>query len=189
MQSKWSDQNSRILSGPDRRTDIHFEYLDSTEVENSGIEYYFWTLKFNLQTLKKFDTNMRNIMNELCAKHTNIMNSVMYLPRGRRGRCLWSLEVAYKEIKIKVQASGPLNAGSCHKMAINGFRHPLCVLICSKQCNLVFLAHVLVFSKKIWSYGGLHILKKKLNRPLNVGLWNQIISKYGWTGKLAIYEI
>ena len=41
-------------------------------------------------------------MNKLGAKHTNIMNSVMYLPRGRGGRGLRSLEVTYKEIKIKV---------------------------------------------------------------------------------------
>ena len=40
-------------------------------------------------------------MNKLGAKHTNIMNSVLYLPRGRGGRGLRSLEVAYKEIKIK----------------------------------------------------------------------------------------
>ena len=68
---------------------------------NSGIEYYFWTLRFNIQTLKEFDSTIRGIMNKLGAKHTNIMNSILYMPRGRGGRGLRSLEVAYKEIKIK----------------------------------------------------------------------------------------
>ena len=40
-------------------------------------------------------------MNKLGVKHTNMMNSVLYMPRGRGGRGLRSLEVAYKEIKIK----------------------------------------------------------------------------------------
>ena len=51
--------------------------------------------------LKEFDLTIRSIMNRLGAKHTNIMNSVTYFPRGRGGRGLRSLEVAYKEIKIK----------------------------------------------------------------------------------------
>ena len=40
-------------------------------------------------------------MNKLGAKHTNVMNSVIYLPRARGRRGLRSLERTYKELKIK----------------------------------------------------------------------------------------
>ena len=40
-------------------------------------------------------------MNTLGAKHTNIMNDILYLPRSKGGRGLISIERLYKESKIK----------------------------------------------------------------------------------------
>ena len=51
--------------------------------------------------IKEFDTTMRNVMNTAAAKHTDLMNSILYLPRGKGGRGMRSLERSYKEIKIK----------------------------------------------------------------------------------------
>ena len=71
---------------------------------NSVGEYYFWSLKFNIDTLRQFDTTIRKIMNKCGAKHTNQMNALLYLPRSKGGHGLRSLEYTYKEIKIKAAA-------------------------------------------------------------------------------------
>ena len=69
---------------------------------NSAVEYFFWSNKFTSRCLKEMDLAISNIMNKCGAKHTNLMNSVVYLPREKGGIGLKSLEQSYKEIKIKV---------------------------------------------------------------------------------------
>ena len=82
-------------------SDLHKVMACNTFV-NGNVEYFFWTLKMNIDTLKKFDSTIRNVMNTTGAKHTNLMNSVLYSPRHKGGRGLKSLETTYKETKIKV---------------------------------------------------------------------------------------
>ena len=50
------------------------------------------------------DLAIRDSMNVSGSKHTNLMNSVVYLPRVKGGRGLKSLEQSYKQIKVKVAA-------------------------------------------------------------------------------------
>ena len=69
---------------------------------NSAVEYFFWTVKFNIDTVKKMDNTIRNVMNVLGAKHTQQMNAINYLPRIKGGRGLRSLEETYKTTKIKL---------------------------------------------------------------------------------------
>ena len=68
---------------------------------NSSLQYYFWTEKFNLEFIRSLDREIRSVMNTLGAKHTNIMNEIIYLPRSKGGRGLISIERLYKESKIK----------------------------------------------------------------------------------------
>ena len=69
---------------------------------NSAIEYYFWAVKFPINSIREMDTCIRDVMNHLGAKHTNLMNAVNYLPRNMGGRGLRSLEDTYKATKIKL---------------------------------------------------------------------------------------
>ena len=68
---------------------------------NSSISYYFWTLKFTIEFLQAVDRCIRETINILGGKHTNIMNAVLYTPRSKGGRGLNSVERMYKETKIK----------------------------------------------------------------------------------------
>ena len=68
---------------------------------NSSIEYYFWSQKFSINSLKEMDIIVRKSMNKCGAKHTNLLNPVLYLPRKKGGRGLRSIEQTYKEIKLK----------------------------------------------------------------------------------------
>ena len=69
---------------------------------NSAIEYYFWTVKFTINTINEMDATIRDVMNHLGAKHTNLMNAITYLPRSKGGRGLRSLEDTHKATKIKL---------------------------------------------------------------------------------------
>ena len=69
---------------------------------NSAVEYFFWSIKFTSKFLKEADIAIRNAMNVSGAKHTHLMNAVVYLPRAKGGRGLKSLDQSYKEIKVKV---------------------------------------------------------------------------------------
>ena len=81
-------------------SDIH-KVIASNSFINSKAEYFFWSLKFNIDTLKEYDAEIRMTMNKLGAKHTNQMNCTLYLPRSKGGRGLRSLVKTYKEIKMK----------------------------------------------------------------------------------------
>ena len=48
------------------------------------------------------DAIIRKNMNISGAKHTNLMNAAVYLPRAKGGRGLRSIEQTYKEVKIKM---------------------------------------------------------------------------------------
>ena len=82
-------------------SDINKSEASNTFV-NSAVEYYFWTVKFTVEVIKKMDTTIRNVMNTLGAKHTLQMNAINYLPRHKGGRGLRSLEETYKTTKIKL---------------------------------------------------------------------------------------
>ena len=69
---------------------------------NSAVEYYFWTVKFTIETIKEMDGIIRKVMNALGAKHTQQMNVINYLPRQKGGRGLRSLEETYKTTKVKL---------------------------------------------------------------------------------------
>ncbi len=65
------------------------------------VEYYFWGCNMRIDFLKQLDREIRSVMNKCGAKHTNTVNGSLYLPRGKGGRGLKSLECSYKDIKIK----------------------------------------------------------------------------------------
>ena len=69
---------------------------------NSAVEYYFWAVKFPINMMKEMDIAIRANMNLTGGKHTNLMNSINYLPRSQGGRGLRCLEDTYKSTKIKV---------------------------------------------------------------------------------------
>ena len=68
---------------------------------NSSIYYYFWTIKFTIDFLRKVDRSIREIINTLGGKHTNLLNAVLYATRLAGGRGLNEVERLYKETKIK----------------------------------------------------------------------------------------
>ena len=68
---------------------------------NSSIYYYFWTIKFTMDFLRKVDRSLREIINTLGGKHTNLLNAVLYATRVAGGRGLNEVERLYKETKIK----------------------------------------------------------------------------------------
>ena len=69
---------------------------------NSCVEYYFWTQRFTINALQEMDRSVRKAMNIWGGKHTNLMNSALYLPRSKGGRGLRSIERMYKEVKVKL---------------------------------------------------------------------------------------
>ena len=81
--------------------DINKVYASNIFI-NSAIEYFFWSVKFRSKFLKDIDIAIRNAMNVNGAKHTNLINAVLYLPRAKGGRGLKSCEQTYKEMKIKI---------------------------------------------------------------------------------------
>ena len=69
---------------------------------NSSAEYYFWACKFQITFLREMDASIRKSMNISGAKHTNLINAALYLPRAKGGRGLRCIEQTYKEAKIKI---------------------------------------------------------------------------------------
>lgn len=67
----------------------------------SCVEYFMWTQSINITSLREMDESIRNVMNENKAKYQLQTNSSLYLPRGKGGRGLKSLEYTYKITKIK----------------------------------------------------------------------------------------
>ena len=68
---------------------------------NSSIHYYFWTIKFTIDFLRKVDRSIREIINTLGGKHTNLLNAVLYATRHAGGRWLNEVERLYKKTNIK----------------------------------------------------------------------------------------
>ena len=68
---------------------------------NSSINYYFWTMKFTIEFLRIVDRSIREIINSLGGKHTNLLNTVLYAPRSKGGRGLNEIERLYKETNVK----------------------------------------------------------------------------------------
>ena len=60
-----------------------------------------WSQRNNITDLRKIDAAVRSIINDVYAKHKNQMNSILYLPRNYRGHGLLSVEIIYKETKLK----------------------------------------------------------------------------------------
>ena len=69
---------------------------------NSATEYYFWSVKFTINTIQEMDNIVRRVMNTVGAKHNAQMNVINYLPRSKGGRGLRSFEETYKITKIKL---------------------------------------------------------------------------------------
>ena len=69
---------------------------------NSAVEYYFWTVKFSVESIKDMDSIVRKVMNAQGAKHTLQLNAINYLPRNKGGRRLRSFEERYKITKVKL---------------------------------------------------------------------------------------
>ena len=67
----------------------------------SLVNYFMWSQIINITDLRKIDAAVRFIINDGYAKHKNQMNSILYLPRNYRGRGLLSVEIIYKETKLK----------------------------------------------------------------------------------------
>ena len=82
----------------------HNKVIATNVFVNFSLQYYFWSCKFRIDFLKEMDRTVRRVMNVCGAKHTNVMNEVLYLPRKKGGRGLKSIESMYKEIKIKSAA-------------------------------------------------------------------------------------
>ena len=60
-----------------------------------------WSQRINITDLRKIDVAVRSIINDVYTKHKNQMNSILYLPRNYGGRGLLSVEIMYKETKLK----------------------------------------------------------------------------------------
>ena len=60
-----------------------------------------WSQRINITDLRKIDAAVRSGINDVYAKHKNQMNSILYLPRNYGGRGLLSVEIIYKETKLK----------------------------------------------------------------------------------------
>ena len=87
----------------------HNKILATNVFVNSSLQYYFWTCKFRIDFLKEMDRIVRRTMNVCGAKHTNVMNEVLYLPRKKGGRGLQAIETIYKDVKIKSAAKVKLD--------------------------------------------------------------------------------
>ena len=99
--------------------DINKVYASNVFI-NSAVEYFFWSIKFTSKFLKDIDLAIRKAMNMSGAKHTNLMNAVVYLPRVKGGRGLKSFEQTYKEIKIKI-AIKLINTEDKRMLLVNPF--------------------------------------------------------------------
>ena len=111
-QSNETDMNSlekKLITIVEQRSHIvwssnlsdHNKVLACNVFVNSSLQYYFWSCKFRIDFLKEMDRCVRKVMNVCGAKHTNVMNESLYLPRNKGGRGLRSIENMYKEVKIK----------------------------------------------------------------------------------------
>ena len=69
---------------------------------NIAVEYYFWTVKFSVKSIKEMDSIVRKVMNAQGAEHTLQLNAINYLPRNKGGRGLRSFEESYKITKVKL---------------------------------------------------------------------------------------
>ena len=67
----------------------------------SLVNYFMWSQRINITDLRKIDAAVRSIINDVYAKHKNQMNSFLYLTRNYGGRGLLSVEIIYKETKLK----------------------------------------------------------------------------------------
>ena len=93
-----SQKSSVVWSSP---LSDHNKVIACNTFVNSMAEYYFWSEKFRIDDLKELDIIIRSSMNRAGAKHTNQVNELLYLPRKIGGRGLKSIELTYKETKIK----------------------------------------------------------------------------------------
>ena len=62
-----------------------------------------WYQKINITALRlrKIDAAVRSIINDVYVKDKNQMNSILYLPRKYGGRGLLSIEIVFKETRLK----------------------------------------------------------------------------------------
>ena len=93
-------QRSHIIWSSDL-SDVN-KCIASNQFVNSAVDYYFWAVKFPLNTIREMDVAFRNSMNVTGGKHTNLMNAITYLPRKEGGRGLRLFEETYKSTKVKL---------------------------------------------------------------------------------------
>ena len=100
-----SELGTELLKTVERRSHIIWssgKCRASNQFVNSSVEYFFWAIKFPINTIKEMDILIRKSMNINGCKHTNQLNDINYLPRNKGGRGLMCLEESYKNSKIKL---------------------------------------------------------------------------------------
>jgi len=60
-----------------------------------------WTQQWSVTELKELDREAHKIVAENGGKHPSGSTAIPYMPRGKEGRCLRSIEEEYKVTKIK----------------------------------------------------------------------------------------
>ena len=75
--------------------------LATSSFAMSLVNYFMWSQRINITDLRKIDAAVPSIINDVHARHKKQMNSIVYLPRKYGSRGLLSVEIVYKETKLK----------------------------------------------------------------------------------------